>query len=248
MFLFWGFSSLSPQTEHHTATEAEVHNCVKNLGPTGGVTLYPSTESSVFDRKTPTTADFSAMDTHRGFVQVLNCGTPEYERVAAAVESIPWQGLYDTYYHKVKKGSKDKNRGNFQVSFGYACGQCHEKRTPANIRQHAGCAVPGILSDTETDLIQQTFHALGQILTILGAAWTCEEYLDRNPHVRERLQYFAKNLSVKEFIKFLNEQMSLAFFEVVADSAVTKHVDKQNCGVLTEGGLLNKVIKGDNNK
>lgn len=188
------------------------------------------------------------MDTHRGFVQVLNCGTPEYERVATAVESIPWQRLYDTYFRNLKTKSKDKNRGNFQVSFGYACGQSYEKRTPESIRKNAGCAIPSTLGNTETDLIQETFHALGEILTILGVAWTCEEYLERNPHVRERLQEFAKNLSVRDMIEILNEMFTAGLLELENGDAIDSHFDTQNCLYLTETGLLNKVIKGDGNK
>ena len=58
-------------------------------------------------------------------MHTLNHGTEKYNELGmdAAVQQMDIPGLTAMFGPSPEKDKKDKNRGNFQVTFGIACGQ-----------------------------------------------------------------------------------------------------------------------------
>ena len=64
------------------------------------------------------------------------------------MEQIPFQDLLDDCLAK-GVNCLDAKRGNYQVSYGFAGGQCYEVRNDASILKHFGTAIPALRKDTE---------------------------------------------------------------------------------------------------
>ena len=227
------------QTSHGSESDAGLHSFVENNeGDNSCFTIYPHQRSFVVENwKVAGTSDFSEVEYPRGFVNVWNDSTPEYEgRLKGMVDCLPWQRLIDHYF-PIASGQADRLRGNFQVQFGFTCGQSHEVRNEENVSLHFGVAMPSQLSANEHDFVKELLVGLSKILVFLGVVWTDPDYLRSHPEAKERLDLFCGQLGPGICI----ETCTLLFIPVGDRTHI--HRDLMNCDTWTEAMLIQRIIE-----
>ena len=166
------------------------------------------------------------------FLQVYNEGTPEFDQsgVGDIATELPFHQAMEKWMGT--QAEFDKNRGNLQVNFGGAGGQCCQKRTQDSISRNFGGAMPADRVGTNDPLVQTIMEfgaALGRIAKLPWAD---------NDQWRRRLE-----VSVHpKFGEGVLHEHGSCVFGLVPGCQVIHHCDQENCNelpnVITASAIL----------
>lgn len=163
-------------------------------------------------------------DGDKPFLTVYNRGSPEFASRGfdSDVGKIPWSSLYDKFFSKdSKQVQKDRNRGNFQVNFGIAGGQCHQQRNdPAKVLLTGGVAVPAKRKGTDGKSVQDAYATVDDMATRLGIPWAADNERMKG---RRDMNYATNRHSNKA------ESLTIACNFLGQATETKEHRDSENC-------------------
>jgi hypothetical protein len=165
-------------------------------------------------------------------VLTVNEGTVQYRDTGMEelMRELDIPGLVEQFG---KRDTKDKNRGNFQRTFGVASSQnVGAPATEEATLKFSGCSHPRLNDDSKHPSIARAFDVGWKVGRKMGIDYCQDAFKEENPWARPTFNFVEHMLGNSGFAA-----MSLCILELEAGHRITRHTDDANDPRLS--GVLN---------
>jgi hypothetical protein len=131
-------------------------------------------------------------------IAVFNSGTPGYTArgMQELVDDMNIPGLVEAYLNCT--GESDKNRGNYQKSFGICCGMNVGDPTPEEAIRYGGVCLPQMVKKSDDDLVKKARKAAWKLGRLAGIPYCQEGYFEQNEGLKKYMDFIEGRLGESE--------------------------------------------------
>jgi len=149
------------------------------------------------------------------------------------ISQLDIPGLVTSFGPTSSPEKKDKARGNFQRTFGVACGQnVGPPVTADSTLEFSGCTHPRLNKDSKEPAILKAFDIAWQVGRVMGIDYCQKGFVEENPWAKPTFDFVERMLGQAGFAA-----MSLCLLELDSEHRITRHTDDANDPRLS--GVLN---------